>query len=665
MIALPQPDNRIAEQDASRARIIHGDALVELRKLPTHSVDSIVTDPPCGIAFMGKEWDNFSGKGKTYNSQEEKDASYNKYGKGALPYGFSGSNAQPTKQERENFIKFIQDIFTEALRVIKPGGHAFVWALPRTSHWTATALENAGFQIKDIVTHIQGQGFPKSHDISKAIDNMKGAEREVVGRSNRHVGGPSDKFAQDTWTRENAATMGMYVTAPATPEAQQWSGFGTALKPCSEHWILCRAPLAEKSIAANVLRYGVGAINIDISRVGIAEDDNTSWRTGDYTTKAAYFGNQNNTPYRKDKPSGRWPSNVLLSHSLFCQYKGVKRVKGNAPQGKPSIGKEIPRTGIGGNAYTPKHFIEGCHADADGMGTVPDWQCAEGCPIAEMDRQSGNRQSSYQTSPKNRAGGVKFNGNTYNNAEIYNSSKDTFGGYKDEGGASRYFQQFPPDVPPFYYCSKPSRAEKNRGCEGLPEKQGFDKNTSKRIAHINHATGETTYNDYTPSASSNNHPTVKSTRLIKYLCSMITPPNGVCLDFFAGSGTTGVACIEAGFDYILIEQSVEYVDIINARIAYAEQHAQPQEQEVGEWECAEGCMVKEMDRQSGKRKSGMMKAGTRPQGKREIYGQDRKIGYATAHDTYGDEGGASRFFAQFPPSLFDLMEPSGVEVEDV
>src|SRR5690242_3672607 len=120
--------------------IHHGDSLEILKTLEPNSVDSLVTDPPAGISFMGKEWDKGDG-----------------------------------------FIPSMTEVFKECLRVMKPGAHGFVWALPRTSHWTATALEEAGFEIRDVVTHLFGSGFPKSLDISKAIDKAAGAEREVIG----------------------------------------------------------------------------------------------------------------------------------------------------------------------------------------------------------------------------------------------------------------------------------------------------------------------------------------------------------------------------------------------------------------------------------------------------------------------------------------------------
>jgi hypothetical protein len=158
--------------------MILGDCLQELRKLESNSIDSLITDPPAGISFMGKAWD-----------------------------------------KSEGFIPSMTEIMKECLRVMKPGAHGLVWAIPRTSHWTATALENAGFEIRDVITHLFGSGIPKSLDISKAIDKAAGAEREVVGRALRPDG--------------STRTDNKDVTLPSTDAAKQWAGFGTALKPAS------------------------------------------------------------------------------------------------------------------------------------------------------------------------------------------------------------------------------------------------------------------------------------------------------------------------------------------------------------------------------------------------------------------------------------------------
>jgi hypothetical protein len=223
--------------------LLHGDCLEVLKQGPDNSVDSVVTDPPAGISFMGKDWDSDKGGSKEW-------------------------------------IAWLTEVSKEMLRVLKPGGHGLVWAIPRTSHWTATALEDAGFEIRDVVTHLFGTGFPKSLDISKAIDKAAGAEREIVGLSYYSGAGElqtrkatlpmvNKSVADLTYKPLTMQKTGLPITAPATPEAKQWSRLRHgALKPASEHWILVRKPLSEKTVAANVLMWGTGGINIDGCRIG-------------------------------------------------------------------------------------------------------------------------------------------------------------------------------------------------------------------------------------------------------------------------------------------------------------------------------------------------------------------------------------------------------------
>ena len=204
-----------------------GDNLPILKTLPDNSVDAIVTDPPAGIGFMGKEWDKDKGG-------------------------------------RDKWIDWMAEVAAECLRVIKPGGHALVWALPRTSHWTATAWENAGWEPRDRICHIFSTGFPKSANISKQIDRMAGAEREVVS-TNPNYRPNSGAIADPKWWQDRSSGL---ITAPATDAAKQWDGYGTALKPAVEDYWLFRKPIEKGlNIAENVLKWGTGGLNIDGCRV--------------------------------------------------------------------------------------------------------------------------------------------------------------------------------------------------------------------------------------------------------------------------------------------------------------------------------------------------------------------------------------------------------------
>lgn len=208
----------------TEVNLMLGDCLDRLKDLEDNSVDSIVTDPPYGLSFMGKAWD------KSVPSRE---------------------------------------VWEECLRVLKPGGYLLAFAGTRTQHRMAVNIEDAGFEIRDMIAWVYGSGFPKSLDISKALDKMAGAERKVVG-TKAHLPGyrTGDTGNNEIYGKGIAnGTAKCEVTEPATEDAKKWEGWGTALKPALEPITVARKPLAEKNVASNVLKYGTGGINIDESRV--------------------------------------------------------------------------------------------------------------------------------------------------------------------------------------------------------------------------------------------------------------------------------------------------------------------------------------------------------------------------------------------------------------
>ena len=256
-------------------RVTCGDSLDVLKLYPDACFDSMISDPPAGIGFMGKAWDGDKGG-------------------------------------RDQWIAWLAAIMTEAFRTLKPGAHCLVWALPRTSSWTCRALEDAGFEVRDILTHLQGSGFPKNHDISLNIDKAAGAEREVVGENPNHRAISGVNY-EGVYAGGNTGAPN--ITAPATDAAKQWEGWGTAIKPSAEFWVLCRKPL-DGTIVANVLAHGTGGINIDGCRVATDWSDRPdSWKRSGHTAKPG-----------ADKIAappgigiechdlGRWPANTLLSH---------------------------------------------------------------------------------------------------------------------------------------------------------------------------------------------------------------------------------------------------------------------------------------------------------------------------------------------------------------
>ena len=251
-----------------------GDCLEVLASMPDACVDAIVTDPPYGISFMQSKWD--------YDV--------------------------PSKE-----------IWEQCLRVLKPGGHLLAFAGTRTQHRMCVNIEDAGFEIRDMIAWVYGSGFPKSQNVGKAIDKAAGVEREVIGVSNRKsVGRLGKKGSSINLCEKGLNADGTTpLTAPATPEAQQWDGWGTALKPALEPITVARKPF-KGTVANNVLEHGTGAINIDGCRVNAAEEDfsNVKGRplmkiNNCRTDEESLNGAAQQEALRKLKELGRWPANLI------------------------------------------------------------------------------------------------------------------------------------------------------------------------------------------------------------------------------------------------------------------------------------------------------------------------------------------------------------------
>ena len=271
----------------------HGDCLAVLRTLPDESVDAVVTDPPYGLSNTDPKH-----VAETLTKWVTGDHEYTPPAKG----GFMG----------KTWDSFVPPpaVWDECLRVLKPGGHMLVFAGTRTQDLMGLSIRLAGFEIRDTLGWIYGSGFPKSMDISKAIDKAAGAEREVVGSKITRIPGGST-YAQDRWTQEHRAISEVPVTAPATPEAERWDGWGTALKPAIEPIILARKPL-DGTVAQNVLEHGVGGLNIDASRVGSEVRVNPA--EGNVPGGASLNMSAKGMPVDADPTiaAGRFPANVLL-----------------------------------------------------------------------------------------------------------------------------------------------------------------------------------------------------------------------------------------------------------------------------------------------------------------------------------------------------------------
>lgn len=421
-------------------QVLHGDCRSELELLPDNSVDSIVTDPPYELGFMGKSWDA------------------------------SG-------------IAYDQRVWVQCLRVLKPGGHMLAFSGSRTYHRMACAIEDAGFQIRDQIMWVYGSGFPKSLNISKSIEGLlttgsanktafKNLSGEQVGRGNWGIAKQQFTHGQrDTNYDETAGEQRLGKLEPTTDEAKQWDGWGTALKPAHEPIVMARKPL-DGTVANNVLVHGVGGINIDGCRVRRADGDDSyaGNRTATFGTQDTLSGGDGSGGWSQNE-EGRFPANFI--------HDGSDEVLELFPDSK--AGKPREDRGTGGI-----------------------WSESMGIPCGPQ--------------------------------------------YGDDGSAARFF-----------YCAKANKKDRNEGLEGFDSKREAD-----RI--IDDGVGGDNPRNRSNTAKLNHHPTVKPTDLMRYLCRLVTPPNGTVLDPFTGSGSTGKAAVLEGFNFIGIEQSAEYVEIAKARI---------------------------------------------------------------------------------------------------
>ena len=271
-----------------------GDCLEWLRSLPDNSVDSVVTDPPYGL---GKEPDAREVLRAWLDGEE-----YKPGGSGFMGRAWDAFVPSPP-------------VWAECLRVLKPGGHLLAFAGTRTYDWIVMGVRLAGFEVRDMVGWIYGSGFPKSLDVSKAIDAAAGAEREVVGRA---------KGAATANTESLGKFRNEYdATAPATEAARQWAGWGTALKPSIEPVVMARKPLAG-TVAQNVLEWGTGGINVDGCRIA-AEP----WTHPGSNAVGGVYGDFENDTGRSGSPSGRWPANII--HDGSPEVLGVFPQLGKSP----------------------------------------------------------------------------------------------------------------------------------------------------------------------------------------------------------------------------------------------------------------------------------------------------------------------------------------------
>ena len=415
-------------------KIICGENLEVMKGWPDDSVDAIVTDIPYGIGFMGKEWDTF----KQENVNQPK--SYKMIYKTDFKDGVPVKRKNPERVTRDSgarragsydlsrnaeYQEWCRIWSAEALRIAKPGAFLLCFGGPRTSHRAFCGIEDAGWLIRDKICWVFGSGFPKSLKISLQFEQRLCERRDKEW----YYKSTNEKMKRKTPFRH--------------PKANEWAGYGTALKPAYEDIIVAMKPL-DGTFAANAETWGVAGLNIDGGRIGC--EDTRNYRKGHFKGNISQSRNPSSfdtkKPLTPPHPQGRWPANLILDESM-------------------------------------------------------------------------------------------------------------------DGEWTRYF-----------YCAKASRAERNAGLEGMEEKQkiynGQSQSSSKEMKDLEER--------WTTKPTQNHHPTVKPLKLMQYLCRLLKPPQGgILLDPFCGSGTTLMAAVSEGWDYLGIDREWEYVEIAEKRVAWMKQ----------------------------------------------------------------------------------------------
>ncbi len=614
-------------------RLKLGDSVDLMSRMGEACIDSIVCDPPYMLNFMGKEWDRVVERSpkSAGGFGRESQTNENAYAAARVRYNSEGPAMQAW---HERWLR-------EAFRVLKPGAYLVAFGGSRTYHRLACAAEDVGFEVRDMLEWFYGSGFPKSLDVSKAIDKMRDDRTDIdhvrrwltrqVRRSgmslkqiNQHFGhadngggsasswttnatskslptwdqwvvlkallGFSDEMDAEVWRlngRKGQPGEAWYerpavdLEPPGmsaswtqgkgwngkvarggngvTDAAREWEGWGTALKPAHEPILLARKPLQEKTVAAQVLSTGTGAMNVGDCRVRGQEPiiDKGDFPLDKYESAAVDIHNE-------IARTGRWPSNVLLSHSPDCVRTGTRRIK---VQRKGEWTNPPETMGYHGAVNPRRTWVYG---DPDGYEQVEGWECAPGCPVALLDQQSGNnRGSSFK------AGYIPPGEYAYGQSSQVPSDKPF--GYGDTGGASRFFPVLnwePGEFEAaFLYQAKAAKAERNRGTEELYWRltqtglgvERIDRETWEQLGQeeerILHKFGKRVR----LRTQGNIHSTVKPVALIRWLQRLVTPPNGVTYDPFLGSGTAAVAAVEEGFNFLGSELYPEHMDIAKAR----------------------------------------------------------------------------------------------------
>lgn len=625
----------------SKYKLHLGDCLEYMKQIPNNYVDAIVTDPPYGLKFMGKKWD--------YDVPSV-------------------------------------EIWQECYRILKPGGHLLSFAGTRTYHRLVTKIEDAGFEIRDMIAWIYGQGFPKSHNISKALDKMAGAERETIrerGYSSPDIRGNSSNGRGISGANNvGRDRLNVPITAPATEEAKQWEGWGTALKPAHEDLVLAMKPLSitmERDIIVENLKrleaqlWSILPVNIAKKNFGLSQAeyqevcDFAQWSAEERHNIWEYLLGQmdilqsvsimnmclntvilwNNILKEALKPGSMFITKtevnqtidwkILKSYLLAITPDSIIQV---ATQVGGSWSLVLPAAsyfhGVLANIAStlmpfaiesailkenekelPPNIRPICLARKPLEGTVAENILKygtgginiNGCKVNYMSDYDEKHQADIARGQDNATNGKFFGGNGKSIASthtpqgrfpanvIHDGSKEViaefpqsnptkphpvksnidkyegYGNITHKSGEIVNYNETETSAARFFYCAKASKKDRDEGLDDLDDKlygqSGGAQGALSRGEASYQEVENTSFGMNVIKIRKNNHPTVKPTELMRYLCKLITPPNGIIIDPFMGSGSTGKAARLEGFRFIGAELDEGYFEIAKRRIANA------------------------------------------------------------------------------------------------
>ena len=616
-------------------KLICGDCLEEMKKLPENSIDAVITDPPYGLVSIAKRWSGKNVK-NTPGMETNEGSVWARKAKGFMGKEWDGSG-----------IEYNVELWKECLRVLKPGGYVLAFGGTRTCHKLTTAIEDAGFEIRDMIAWVYGSGFPKSLNIGKAVDKLrvgsdklqefaeliksKREEKKISqseadkficggttmysffeGRKDKPLYFPNNKHYKkmkemfgldDKWDgfvlETNEKIIGYEdgdygfqkngqrwnkdkKVVELSDRASEYEGWGTALKPALEPITVARKPLSEKTVAENVLKWGTGGIAIDACRVPLS-----------YAEHECDGNNACKDPSHKDDQKNHKQNIEHQDESVSSQPRQNDHLSNDASDVQNLKSAQDCQDYC---SVCRRPYDEHPHSEEVGDLKSQPLRCdAHGLLFRPCDKHDNrlNQSNSYNLKvnelhtnninidKKSQAPQGRFPANLIHSGEdeVVDLFPDTKSGggnkgnVKDGTGMFGNGKAFETDyVEPnsgsasrFFYCAKASKSERNRGCEGLEEKQtvGGGGGIGDYLDDVNSASGK--YGSEKAPAK-NNHPTVKPIALMEYLVKLVSREGATVLDPFMGSGSTGVACKNLNRKFIGIEKEEEYIKIAEARI---------------------------------------------------------------------------------------------------